>query len=92
VRGIGIPGGRSAGGLEGGLGVQVLPRKPFGVNITGRAAAMTWNGQDYFALKELNTTGSLFVDRIEIQAGWHWLKVGSSPAFGGPVAGLRLWF
>jgi hypothetical protein len=93
VRGIGLNnGGQSAGGPEIGLGLQVFPKRPIGVNLTGRAAAMTWNGQDYFALKELNATGSVFVNRLELQAGWHWLQVGSNPAFGGPVAGIRVWF
>jgi hypothetical protein len=93
VRGIALNnGGQSAGGPEVGLGVQLFPKRPLGVNITGRAAAMTWNGVDYFALRELNTTGSIFVNRLELQAGWHWLKLGGSPAFGGPVAGIRVWF
>ena len=94
VRGLVLNnGGQSAGGPEGELGVQLLPRKPFGVNITGRAALMTWEATtSHFGLEELNTTGSVFVNRMELQAGWHWMKVGSAPAFGGPVVGMRLWF
>lgn len=93
ARGIALnQGGQSSGGPEVSLGVQLLPKKPLGVNITGRAAAMSWNGVDYYALRELNTTGSIFINRLELQGGWHWLKLGSSPAFGGPVAGLRIWF
>ena len=91
-RALAVNGGHTAGGPEGELGVQLLPRKPFGVNVTGRLADLTWNGQDYFVMKELNTTGSVFVNRVELQAGWHWLKVAGSPAFGGPVVGLRVWF
>ena len=91
--GAGIP-AQNAGGIDGELGVQLLPRKPFGINVTGRIASMQWEGStDHFALRELNTTGSVFMNRVELQAGWHWLKIGSSnPAFGGPVAGLRIWF
>lgn len=92
ARGLEVNGGHTAGGPEGELGVQLLPRKPFGFNVTGRLADLTWNGQDYFLMKELNTTGSVFLNRVELQAGWHWLKVAGSPAFGGPVAGLRVWF
>lgn len=94
VRGLVLNnGGQSAGGPEGELGVQLLPRKPFGLNITGRAALMTWEATTtHFGLEELNTTGSIFVNRMELQAGWHWMKVGSAPAFGGPVVGMRVWF
>lgn len=91
-RALEVNGGHTAGGPEGELGVQLLPRKPFGFNVTGRLADLTWNGQDYFLMKELNTTASVFVNRAELQAGWHWLKVAGSPAFGGPVVGLRIWF
>jgi hypothetical protein len=92
LRGVVLDNGRSAAGPEGELGVQLLPRRPFGINVTGRAAALSWNSRDYFALRELNTTGSVFISRMELQAGWHWLKVGSNPAFGGPVVGMRVWF
>jgi hypothetical protein len=92
LRGVVLDRGGSAVGPEGELGVQLLPLRPFGVNLTGRLAGLTWNGYDYFTLRELNTTGSVFIGRVELVAGWHWLKVGGSPAFGGPVVGTRLWF
>ena len=98
LRGLAINGSPSiaaqnAGGVEGELGIQLLPRKPFGLNVTGRVAAMQWQGStEHFALQELNSTGSIFMNRLELQAGWHWMKIGPSPAFGGPVAGLRIWF
>jgi hypothetical protein len=83
-----------AGGIEGQLGVQLFPRRPLGINVTGRIAAMKWESfGDYFTLRELNTTGSIFVGRIELQGGWHWLKVGAgTSAFGGPMVGTRVWF
>ncbi len=69
IRGLAVNGGgTTAGGPEAELGVQLLPRRPFGLNVTGRAAALTWHGNDYFALREVNTTGSIFVNRVEIQA------------------------
>ena len=94
ARGVFLDDGSDAWGPEGELGVQLLPKRPFGLNVTGRLAAMSWNGSygNYFTLREVNTTGSLFIGRIELQAGWHWLKMGSDPAFAGPVVGTRLWF
>ena len=92
ARGVFLDDGSHAWGPEGELGVQAFPVRPFGVNVTGRLASLSWNGSDYFTFQELNTTGSVFVNRVELQAGWHWMKVGSSPAFGGPVLGMRLWF
>lgn len=94
ARGVFLDDGSDAWGPEGELGVQLLPRRPFGISVTGRLAAMSWNGSygNYFTLREVNTTGSLFIGRIEFQAGWHWLKMGSDPAFAGPMIGTRLWF
>jgi hypothetical protein len=93
ARSVALDGGEDAGGLEGQLGLQLLPVRPVGLNVTGRMAAMRWEGaSDYFTLREMNSTASLFVGRVEIQGGWHWLKLGSAPAFGGPVIGTRLWF
>jgi len=81
-----------AWGPEGELGIQVFPMRPLGMNITGRIAGMSWEGYDDFTIRELNTTGSVFLGRIELQGGWHWMKIGDAPAFGGPMAGVRLWF
>ena len=93
ARTVALDGGLEAGGIEGQLGVQLLPRRPFGVSVTGRLAAMQWEGQrSTFTLKEMNSTASLFVGRIEIQGGWHWLKLGDAAAFGGPLLGTRIWF
>ena len=86
-------GGQSAGGIEGELGVQLLPMKPIGISIVGRAALMQWENTDsHFGMEEVNTTASYFLNRMEFQAGWHWLKVGDAPAFGGPMVGMRVWF
>jgi hypothetical protein len=92
ARGVFLDDGSRAWGPEGELGLQVFPMRPFGLNVTERLAGLSWNGNDYFLFQELNTTGSVFINRIEIQGGWHWLKIGGSPAFGGPVLGMRVWF
>lgn len=93
ARSVALDGGDEAAGLEGQLGAQLLPVRPIGINVTGRLAAMRWgNTSENFTLREMNTTASLFVGRVEIQGGWHWLKLGDAPAFGGPVIGTRLWF
>lgn len=85
-------GGPGAGGIEAELGVQLLPKRPIGINVTGRAALMKWENTDVnFGMEELNTTASWFINRMELQAGWHWLKIGDSPAFGGPIVGMRIW-
>ena len=93
ARGIVLDDGSSAAGPELELGAQLLPRRPFGVSVLGRVGALDWEGGgDLMALRELNTTGSIFVGRWEFQAGWHWMKLGSAPAFGGPMLGTRIWF
>lgn len=92
ARGVLLDDGNEAGGPEGELGIQVFPARPLGLGVTGRVAALTWDRTDYFTLREVNSTASVFVGRVEIQAGWHFLKIGGSPAFAGPVAGMRLWF
>ena len=84
--------GSNAWGPEGELGIQAFPLRPFGVNVTGRLAGLSWNGNDYFTFQELNTTGSVFINRVALQAGWHWMKIGDAPAFGGPIVGMRIWF
>ncbi|MFI5279566.1 MAG: hypothetical protein ACHQU1_03645, partial [Gemmatimonadales bacterium] len=92
ARGVILDDGSKAWGPEGELGLQVFPMRPFGLNVTERLAGLSWNGNDYFLFQELNTTGSVFINRVELQGGWHWMKVGGSPAFGGPVLGMRIWF
>lgn len=92
LRGINLDTGEDAYGPEAELGLQLLPVRPIGINLNGRAAAMTWTGRDQFAYRELNATGSVFLGRVELQAGWHYMKIGATPAFSGPVAGLRMWF
>jgi len=92
-RGVFLDDGSKAGGPEGELGVQAFPMRPFGIGITGRLAALTWSGaNDYFTFREVNTTGSFFIGRMELQVGWHYMKVGDTPAFAGPVVGTRVWF
>jgi hypothetical protein len=92
VRGVELSGGDDAYGPEAELGLQLLPGRPLGINVNGRLATLSWTGPDNFTFRELNTTGSIFVGRVELQAGWHYMKVGSAPAFTGPIAGLRVWF
>lgn len=92
ARGIILDDGTSSGGPELELGTQLFPRRPFGVSINGRLSAQQWSSGGTFAFRELNTTGSVFVGRVEIQAGWHWVKIGGAPAFGGPTMGTRVWF
>lgn len=92
ARGVFLDDGSRAWGPEGELGLQVFPMRPFGLNVTERLAGLSWNGNDYFLFQELNTTGSVFINRVELQGGWHWMKVGDAPAFGGPIAGMRVWF
>ena len=75
------------------IGLSVRPASILGANVTGRIAGMQWQDtREDFALRELNTTGSVFLGSVELQAGWHWMKIGNSPAFGGPVMGVRLHF
>jgi hypothetical protein len=92
ARGVILDDGSRAWGPEGELGLQVFPMRPFGLNVTGRLAGLSWNGSDYFAFRELNTTGSVFISRVELFGGWHWMKIDTSPAFGGPMLGMRVWF
>ncbi len=92
LRGVNLSGGDDAYGPEAELGLQVLPLRPIGINLNGRIAALSWAGETPFAFKELNATGSVFFGRVELQGGWHYMKLGSAPAFTGPVAGLRVWF
>ncbi len=92
VRAVFVDNGQTTAGPEGSIGLQVFPARPLGANVTGRVAALSWNGQNYFALRELNTGASVFLGRVEVQAGWHWMKMGDNPAFGGPMLATRIWF
>jgi hypothetical protein len=92
VRGLALDSGGTATGPEGELGLQVFPFRPLGANVTARLASLSWNGYDRFTVREVTTTGSIFFGRVEVQAGWHWMRVGDAPAFEGPVVGTRLWF
>ena len=93
LRGVVLDNGRSAFGPEGELGVQTFPQRHVGVNVTGRLAGIVWSGTTGMQpLREVNATGSLFINRVELQAGWHWLRIGDAPAFGGPMLGTRVWF
>lgn len=92
LRGIELDDGNDASGPEAELGVQLFPVRPLGVNLNGRVAALSWTGADEFTFRELNATGSFFMNRLELQGGWHWMRVGDTPAFAGPVVGVRIWF
>ena len=92
ARGIMLDDGTDGNGPEAELGVQAFPRRPFGVSVTGRLASVGWSSGGSSTYRELNTTGSVFIGRVELQAGWHWMKIGDALAFGGPTIGTRLWF
>lgn len=92
LRGIELDDGSDASGPEAELGLQLFPVRPLGLSVSGRIAALSWTGLDDFTFRELNAAGSFFMNRVELQGGWHWMRVGDTPAFGGPVVGIRIWF
>lgn len=75
------------------FGAQLFPRPPFGLAFNGRLAPMTWVGGPIYGVgfAEFAGTGSVFVGRIEIQAGYRWTRIGLGVPFRGPTLGLRAW-
>jgi hypothetical protein len=86
--------GDAASGPEFEAGVQLFPRRPFGVAATARVAPLTWSGGPEFGLGfvDLAGSGSVFVGRFELQAGYRWTRIGVGRPFRGPTAGMRVWF
>jgi hypothetical protein len=76
------------------LGAQLLPKRPFGVAATARVAPLTWAGGPAFStgFVDLIGTGSVFLGRFELQAGYRWTRVGVGAPFSGPTLGLKAWF
>ena len=87
-------GNDAATGPEFEAGVQLLPRRPFGVSATARVAPLTWNGGDVFGVgfADLMAGGSVFAGPVELQLGYRWTRIGVGRPFRGPTLGMRLWF
>jgi hypothetical protein len=92
ARGLVTDQGDAAGGPELELGVQLFPRRPFGLDATGRGAFMSWDHNSYFFMSDLQLGGSVFLGPLEMRAGYRRMQVGSATAFNGPTLGLRVWF
>ena len=86
--------GDAAMGPELVLGTQLFPKRPFGVDVTARLAALTWGGgpEHGTGFVDLIAHGSVFLGRTELQAGYRWTRVGVGAPFSGPTLGMRLWF
>ena len=86
--------GHEAGGPELDAGLQLFPIRPIGVGATARFAALTWHGGPLFGtgFADLAGNGSVFIGRVELQAGYRWTRVGIGAPFHGPVLGMRVWF
>lgn len=84
--------GGAALGPELELGITTFPVRPVGVSANARGALVNWSGGGRSAFTDLTVTGSCFLGRAELMAGWRYTKVGSAEAFNGPTAGVRLWF
>ena len=74
------------------VGMQAFPARPWGAAVNARGALLHWNWGGSSGFADLTATGSYFVGRAELMAGWRYTKVGSAEAFNGPTAGVRLWF
>jgi len=86
--------GDAASGPEVELGVQLFPRRPFGVGANARVAPLTWNGGPQWGVGfvDLAGNGSVFVGRVEVLAGYRWTRIGVGSPFHGPTVGMRVWF
>lgn len=84
----------AATGPEIEAGVQLFPRRPFGLGATARVAPLTWNGGPEWGVGfvDLAANGSVFVGPIELQAGYRWTRIGVGAPFRGPTLGMRVWF
>jgi hypothetical protein len=52
---------------------------------------MSWSGGSEFLVTQSQAAVSVFFGRVEVSAGWHWLKLGSASAFAGPSFTSRIW-
>ena len=86
--------GDAATGPEVEAGVQLFPRRPFGVAATARVAPLTWHGGPEWGVGfvDLAGNGSIFVGRLEVLAGYRWTRIGVASPFHGPTVGMRVWF
>ncbi len=83
--------GTCAGGGDFELGARLFPVRPIGLSATFRIGGMSWTGGSTFLVTQSQTAVSAFFGRMEISAGWHWLKLGSASAFAGPTFASRIW-
>ncbi len=86
--------GDAATGPEVEAGVQLFPRRPFGVSATARVAPLTWHGGPTWGVgvADFAGSGSVFVGRLEVLAGYRWTRIGVGSPFHGPTVGMRVWF
>jgi hypothetical protein len=86
--------GDAASGPEFEAGVQLFPRRPFGIGATARVAPMTWSGGPSWGVGfvELVGNASVLIERFELQAGYRWTRIGVGAPFRGPTLGMRVWF
>lgn len=92
ARAVCLDTGHCAGGADFEIGTRLFPGRPLGLSGALRIGGMSWSGGSSFLLTESNAAASLFLGRMEVSAGWHWLKLGSATAFAGPTFTTRLWF
>ncbi len=74
------------------MGARVLPLRPFILSANASLGGMKWHDGDWFLVTEYNTSAGLLLGRFEVGVGWHWLKLGTANAFGGPTFVGRVWF
>jgi hypothetical protein len=92
ARGLTLDDGETALGPEVEIAARAFVLRPYALSASVHAAALTWHGDDAFALLETAAFGSVFIARVEVQAGWRWMRIGDAPAFSGPTLGMRVWF
>lgn len=81
-----------APGMDFALGARVLPARPVVLSARANIGVAKWDGGDYFLTTEYTATAAVVLGPVELGGGWHWLKLGSANAFGGPVLSARVWF
>jgi len=84
---------REAVGPQLELGVQLFPKRPFGVGGTVRLAPLTWNGGPLFGTGFIDAMGhvSVFTECGEIMLGYRWTRIGTGAPFTGVSLGVKLW-
>lgn len=91
LRAVCLDDGSCGGGGDLELGTQLFPARPFGLAASVRVGGVNWPSGTASFVTETNTYASLFVGRVEVRGGWHWLKFSGATAFGGPTLGARVW-